>query len=67
MKILQVVCNLAWVYGGAPTAVFNLAQKLAERDHDVTIFTTDVGPSHRLTDREKINRRIASRSATLGV
>jgi glycosyltransferase involved in cell wall biosynthesis len=34
--------------------VYDLANGLASRDHEVTIYTTDVGPVHRLDERDKI-------------
>lgn len=54
MKILQVIPYFSWSYGGPVRVVWDLAHKLAERNHEVTIFTTDVGPTHRLASRDKI-------------
>lgn len=54
MKILQVIPYFSFSYGGPVRVVYDLAQKLAERGHDVTIYTTDVGPGHRLGEKEKV-------------
>jgi glycosyltransferase involved in cell wall biosynthesis len=54
MRILQVIPYFSWVYGGPVRVVFDLAHALAERNHEVTIYTTDVGPVRRLKEREKI-------------
>ena len=54
MKILHVVGYFTWPYGGPVRIVYDQANSLASRGHDVTIYTTDVGPVHRLDDRNKI-------------
>jgi glycosyltransferase involved in cell wall biosynthesis len=54
MRILQVIPYFSWVYGGPVRVVFDLAHALAERNHEVTIYATDVGPVRRLKEREKI-------------
>ena len=41
MKILQVVPFFTPARGGSVVAPYNLSKHLAERGHDVTIFTTD--------------------------
>lgn len=41
MKILHVIANLAPRYGGPPKACQEMAQAVAERGHEVTIYTTD--------------------------
>lgn len=44
MRILHITPYFypAWAYGGTPRVVFELCKKLAKRDHEVTVFTTDV-------------------------
>ena len=54
MKILQVIPYFSWSYGGPVRVVYELAHKLAERDHEVTIYTTDVARGHRIGESEKI-------------
>lgn len=44
MRVLQVTSYYApaWAYGGPPRVMTDFATGLAERGHDVTVFTTDV-------------------------
>ncbi|MDO3675758.1 glycosyltransferase [Paenibacillus ehimensis] len=41
MKILHVIANLAPRYGGPAKAIMGMTRSLAERGHQVTIFTTN--------------------------
>ena len=41
MKILQIIPYFAWAYGGPVRVVYDLAKKLVERGHSVTVYTTD--------------------------
>ncbi|MGA3200002.1 MAG: glycosyltransferase [Halobacteriota archaeon] len=54
MRILQVVPYFSWESGGPVRVVYDLARELAKRNHEVVIYTTDVGPLHRLNESEKI-------------
>ncbi|MEL7669256.1 glycosyltransferase [Methanobacterium sp.] len=54
MKILQVIPYFAWEYGGPVRVVHDLSVKLAEKGHEVSIYTTDVGIDGRLQDKYKI-------------
>ena len=54
MRILQVVPYFSWESGGPVRVVYDLAHELAKRDNEVVVYTTDVGPLHRLNEREKI-------------
>jgi glycosyltransferase involved in cell wall biosynthesis len=54
LKILHVVRYFTWPYGGPVRSVYDRANSLASRNHEVTIYTTDVGPVHRLDERDKI-------------
>jgi glycosyltransferase involved in cell wall biosynthesis len=49
-----VVRYFTWPYGGPVRSVYDRANSLASRDHEVTIYTTDMGPAHRLDDCDKI-------------
>ena len=44
MRILQVIPYFypAWAYGGPVRIAYDISRKLAERGHDVTVYTTDV-------------------------
>lgn len=54
MKILHVIGYFTWPYGGPVRIVYDLANSLASRNHEVSIYTTDVGPVHRMDERDKI-------------
>ncbi len=54
MKILHVVGYFTWAYGGPVRVVYDQANSLASRGHEVTIYTTDMGPIHRLDEPNKI-------------
>lgn len=54
MKILQVIPYYAWAYGGPVRVVYELSRCLARKGHEVSIYTTDVGKTGRLTEDEKI-------------
>ena len=54
MKILHVIDYFAWPHGGPVRSVYDRANSLAARGHEVTIYTTDMGPVHRLDDHDKI-------------
>lgn len=54
MKILHVVGYFTWPYGGPVRIVYDQANSLASRGHNVSIYTTDVGPVHRVDDHNKI-------------
>ncbi|NLG05992.1 MAG: glycosyltransferase [Clostridia bacterium] len=54
MKILQVIPYYAWAYGGPVRVVYELSHCLARKDHEITIYTTNVGKTGRLTEDEKI-------------
>lgn len=43
MKILQVYPYFypAWSYGGVTRAVYEIAKKLSNREHEITVYTTD--------------------------
>jgi len=43
MKILHVIGGFTWSYGGSARVVYDISRKLAEKNHEVTIFTTDLG------------------------
>jgi glycosyltransferase involved in cell wall biosynthesis len=43
------------MYGGTVRVVADLSRALAENGHEVTIYTTDEGPEHRLMERDKID------------
>jgi glycosyltransferase involved in cell wall biosynthesis/SAM-dependent methyltransferase len=48
MRILQVIGSLAPRYGGPSTSCPALCRALAERGHDVTIYTTDADGAKRM-------------------
>jgi glycosyltransferase involved in cell wall biosynthesis/SAM-dependent methyltransferase len=48
MKILQVIGSLAPRYGGPSTSCPALCRALAERGHDVTVYTTDADGAGRV-------------------
>jgi glycosyltransferase involved in cell wall biosynthesis len=54
MKILQIIPHFGWMYGGVPRVVFENSQRLAKLGHEVSIFTTDVGPRSRLAKGERL-------------
>lgn len=45
MRILQVIPYFRWSYGGPVRVACELSKSLAKRNHEVAIFTTDVGDS----------------------
>jgi glycosyltransferase involved in cell wall biosynthesis len=49
MRILMVISSFppAYQYGGALQVAYNLSRGLARTGHDVTVYTTDVGPNNR--------------------
>jgi glycosyltransferase involved in cell wall biosynthesis len=55
MRILQVNAFFSYMYGGTVRVVCDLSRALAKNGHEVTIYTTDEGPEHRLTERDKID------------
>src|SRR5665647_53123 len=55
MKILQVIAYFSYMYGGTVRVVCDLSRALAKNGHEVTIYTTDEGPEHRLMERDKID------------
>ena len=55
MKILQVIPYFSYMYGGTVRVVCDLSRALAQNGHEVTIYTTDEGPEHRLTEKDKID------------
>ncbi len=54
MRILHVIPQFSWQYGGSQRVVYDLSKVLHERGHDVTIYTTDEGMGKRLREDEKI-------------
>jgi glycosyltransferase involved in cell wall biosynthesis len=63
VKILIAIYSLSLRHGGPSKAAIEMAEALAERGHEVDIFTTDQdGPYHRLdvtTDRPVIQNGVA--------
>ncbi len=55
MKILQVIAYFSYMYGGTVRVVCDLSRELAKNGHELTIYTTDEGPGHRIMEREKID------------
>lgn len=56
MKILEVIPYFDFAYGGQVSTVYGLSKKLAEKDHEVYICTTDMKKDEEsLKDNEKIN------------
>lgn len=55
MKILHIIPNFTWQYGGSVRIVYDLSKKLSANGHEVTIFTTVEGRiSSSLNETEKI-------------
>lgn len=55
MKILQVIPFFEPSYGGPVTSAYGLSEKLAEKGHDVYVYTTDIKKDNtHLEDFEKI-------------
>ncbi|EIJ41419.1 glycosyltransferase [Beggiatoa alba B18LD] len=64
MKILHVIANLAPRYGGPAKACFELARAVAQRGHEVTIYTTNQDgdgeldtPLNQIIQREGVQLR----------
>src|SRR5665647_1853827 len=55
MKILQVIAYFSYMYGGTVRVVSDLSRALAKNGHEVTIYTTDEGPEHRLMESDRVN------------
>lgn len=56
MKILQVIPYFDFAYGGQVTTAFGLSKRLAEKEHEVYICTTDIKKNEgHLGDKDKIH------------
>jgi glycosyltransferase involved in cell wall biosynthesis len=51
MKILQVIPFFSPEFGGSVTVLYDLSRKLARRNHEVTILTTDFGFDREYADQ----------------
>lgn len=64
MRVLQVTPYFApaWAYGGPPRVMYDYATGLADRGHQVVVFTTDVLDAHRRAGpREEVLDGVAVR------
>jgi len=53
MKILHVIPFFSPKYGGSVSSTYQICQKLAERGHEVTVLTTDLGFDKQYADALK--------------
>lgn len=58
MKILHIVPYFKWSYGGTVTSVYGLSQILADKDHEITVYTTNITKCEKEKEIEFKNGKI---------